>query len=187
MIETRFRWVPVTVLALFLAACGGSKSTIPAETRSAGIEDRGISTEEMNEIDEGASSQGLGDEDEYSATALGNPSDPNSPLSVRVIYFDLDSSTVRSDFRSTIEAHAAYLAANSDVSIRLEGHADERGSREYNLALGERRALALRKRLVLLGASAAQVSAVSYGEERPVSDGSDENSYALNRRVEISY
>jgi peptidoglycan-associated lipoprotein len=118
---------------------------------------------------------------------LGNPDDPNSPLSVRVIYFDLDSSNVRSDFSATIEAHAAYLAANSDVSIRLEGHADERGSREYNLALGERRALAVRKRLVLLGASAAQVRAVSYGEERPVSGGSDENSYALNRRVEITY
>jgi peptidoglycan-associated lipoprotein len=157
------------MVVLFLAACGGSKSTKPIDTPRAGIEDRGISTDEM------------------SATVLGNPDDPNSPLSVRVIYFDLDSSNVRSDFSATIEAHAAYLAANSDVSIRLEGHADERGSREYNLALGERRALAVRKRLVLLGASAAQVRAVSYGEERPVSGGSDENSYALNRRVEITY
>jgi peptidoglycan-associated lipoprotein len=187
MTVTRFRWVPVAMVVLFLAACGGSKSTKPIDTPRAGIEDRGISTDEMSEIDAGANSQGLGGEDTYSATVLGNPDDPNSPLSVRVIYFDLDSSNVRSDFSATIEAHAAYLAANSDVSIRLEGHADERGSREYNLALGERRALAVRKRLVLLGASAAQVRAVSYGEERPVSGGSDENSYALNRRVEITY
>jgi peptidoglycan-associated lipoprotein len=141
----------------------------------------------MDEIDSGARTQGLDEGDPYSRSALGDPSDPDGPLAVRVIYFDYDSSNVRADFRGTIEAHAAYLAANPNVSITLEGHADERGSREYNLALGERRALTVRKQLVLLGASAGQVRSVSYGEERPVSGNHDEESYALNRRVEILY
>ena len=113
--------------------------------------------------------------------------DPNSPLAVRVIYFDYDSSNIREDFQETVAAHAAYLTANPTTSVTLEGHADERGSREYNLALGERRALAVRRQLVLLGASAGQIRTVSYGEERPVVDGHDEESYALNRRVELVY
>lgn len=186
MTLTKSKWVPVIIFALAAVGCGGSK-TKDSDANRAAVEDRGISSDEMNDLDSGAQAMGLDDSDSYSSTALGDPNDPNGPLSVRVIYFDLDSSTVRADFRSTIEAHAAYLAGNPDVSISLEGHADERGSREYNLALGERRALAVRKQLVLLGASAGQAQAVSYGEERPVMEGSDEESYALNRRVEIIY
>ena len=183
---TRLNWIPVAILVLAVAGCSGNK-TKDSNVNRAAVEDRGISSDEMNDIDSGAQTQGLGDGDLYSSSALGDPNDPNGPLSVRVIYFDLDSSNVRADFRSTIEAHAAYLAGNPDVLVSLEGHADERGSREYNLALGERRALAVRKQLVLLGASAGQAQAVSYGEERPVTEGSDEQSYALNRRVEIIY
>jgi peptidoglycan-associated lipoprotein len=176
-------WVAFASLMVLISGCAGSTKGTP--TPSAGIEDRGISSREMDEIDGGT--KGLGEDGGYGTSALGDPNDPNGPLSVRVIYFDTDSSNVRADFQSTIEAHAAYLAAHANTSIRLEGHADEQGSREYNLALGERRALAVRKQLVLLGASARQVSAVSYGEERPIASGSDENSYQLNRRVEIVY
>ena len=180
------RWAVMIMLAVGLAGCGGSDRTKDANAGGAAVEDRGISSDEMNDIDS-AVSRGIGDGDPYSRSALGNPNDPDGPLSVRVIYFDYNSSNIRADFRSTIEAHAAYLAANPSVSISLEGHADERGSREYNLALGEHRALAVRKQLVLLGASASQANAVSYGEERPVTDGHSEESYALNRRVEIQY
>ncbi|MGE0385697.1 MAG: peptidoglycan-associated lipoprotein Pal [Gammaproteobacteria bacterium] len=121
-------------------------------------------------------------------TFKGSPLDnPNSPLSVRVFYFDYDSSEVRAEFRESIQAHAAYLAQNPKTVVSLEGHTDERGSREYNLALGERRANAVRRQLVLLGASADQIRAVSYGEERAVSDGHDEQAWAMNRRVEIVY
>ncbi len=179
------KWFPLVLLAVSLAGCGGSKSTKDSSA-GASVEDRGISSDEMNDIDS-ARSRGLGDPSGYSGSALGDPNDPDGPLSVRVIYFDYDSHNVRSEFRSTIEAHSAYLAANPTVSISLEGHADERGSREYNLALGERRALTVRKQMVLLGASAGQIRTVSYGEERPVTEGHSEESYALNRRVEIIY
>ena len=113
--------------------------------------------------------------------------DPNSLLSNRVVYFDYDQSVILQPDRPIIEAHGRYLAENPGATITLEGHADERGSREYNLALGERRALSVRRQLVLLGASAGQIRTVSYGEERPVVEGHDEESYALNRRVELVY
>lgn len=186
MTAANLRWFLILLMALFVAGCGSNK-TKDTNSGGASVEDRGISSDEMNEIDSGARAQGLDEGDRYGRSALGDPNDPTGPLSVRVIYFDYDSSNVRADFRGTIEAHAAYLAANPNTIVTLEGHADERGSREYNLALGERRALAVRKQLVLLGASAAQVRSVSYGEERSVSDGHSEEAYALNRRVEILY
>lgn len=113
--------------------------------------------------------------------------DPNNPLSRMVIYFDFDQSTVRSEFVDVINAHGRYLARNGDKRVRLEGHADERGSREYNIGLGERRAQAVRRMLKLQGVSDSQIATVSYGEERPVVDGHDETSWSRNRRVEIVY
>lgn len=181
------KWVLVALLAVFIAGCGGSEATKESDTTPATVEDRSISGDEMDDIDSAARTSGLDDGGGFSSSVLGDPNDPDGPLSVRVIYFDYDSSSVRAEFRGAIEAHAAYLAGNPNVSITLEGHADERGSREYNLALGERRALAVRRQLVLLGAAAGQVQAVSYGEERPVTGGHDEQSYAQNRRVEIIY
>lgn len=113
--------------------------------------------------------------------------DPDSPLAKRIIYFEYDSSDIRPEYRTTVEAHAAFLAANQSVVVTLEGHADERGSREYNLALGERRAESVRRQMSLLGASAAQFRVVSYGEERPAVDGHDDYAWSQNRRVEIIY
>src|SRR3954470_8145301 len=108
-------------------------------------------------------------------------------LSKRVVYFDFDKSDIRADSQTVVAALAAYLAKNPAQKVRLEGHADERGSREYNIGLGERRAQAVRRALLLQGVAEVQLSTVSYGEERPAVAGSDEQAYAANRRVEIVY
>jgi peptidoglycan-associated lipoprotein len=108
-------------------------------------------------------------------------------LSKRVIYFDFDRADIRADSQSVLAAHAQYLAKNPSQKVRLEGHADERGSREYNIGLGERRGQAVRRAILLQGVAEGQLSTVSYGEERPAVAGSDEQAYALNRRVEIVY
>jgi len=107
--------------------------------------------------------------------------------SQRVIYFDFDSDLIRDDARSILEGHAAYLSANPNIKIRLEGHADERGSREYNLALGERRAEAVKRMLNILGVYDNQLQTLSYGEENPSAWGHDELSWQQNRRVEFIY
>ncbi len=113
--------------------------------------------------------------------------DPNSPLSIRTIYFDYDSATISSEGESALTAHAEYLSLNPDRQIVLEGHSDERGTREYNLALGERRAFAVEEFLSISGVPAEQMEVRSYGEENPVSMGHEEAGWQLNRRVELLY
>ena len=108
-------------------------------------------------------------------------------LAKRTIYFDFDSSEIRGEGTDIVAAHAKYLASRGGMKVRLEGHTDERGSREYNIGLGERRAQAVRRALLLQGATEAQLSTVSYGEERPAAAGSDEAAWTKNRRVEIVY
>jgi len=103
----------------------------------------------------------------------------------RVVYFDFDSFVVRDEFRGLIEAHARNLASNKGKRMVVEGHTDERGGREYNLALGQKRAEAVAKSMALLGAGESQVEAVSFGKERPVSEGQDEAAWAKNRRAEL--
>ncbi len=103
----------------------------------------------------------------------------------RVVYFDFDSFVVKEDYRSMIETHARLLAANKGRKMRVEGHTDERGGREYNLALGQKRAEAVAKSLALLGAPDAQIEAVSFGKEQPAIEGHDEASWAKNRRAEL--
>lgn len=105
----------------------------------------------------------------------------------RLVYFDFDSSEIRPEFVATIAAHAHAVAANASVRVRLEGHTDERGSPEYNIGLGERRAQTVRRALLLQGVSEAQVATVSYGETRPAVAGRSEDDWAKNRRVEIIY
>jgi peptidoglycan-associated lipoprotein len=114
-------------------------------------------------------------------------SDPNNPLSKRTIYFMLDSSQVQQDFIPVIAAHARYLLANPSQHIVLEGNGDERGSREYNIGLGEQRAKSIAAMLKAQGVSESQLGVVSYGEEKPVAMGHDESSWELNRRVELAY
>lgn len=114
-------------------------------------------------------------------------SDPSSPLSKRTIYFEYDSSQVLNEFFPVIEAHAQYLMAHPNQRVVLEGHSDERGTREYNIALAEQRAKSVFKMLQLIGVMSNQVDIVSYGEEKPVAMGGTDDSFALNRRVEIVY
>ena len=118
----------------------------------------------------------------------GNPlDDPNSPLHQRVVYFDFDKSDIKPEGKPILEAHAKYLSGHPDVHVVLEGNTDERGTREYNMALGERRAKAVYQYLTLLGVSPSQLKVISYGEERPAALGHDESAWSKNRRVELDY
>lgn len=113
--------------------------------------------------------------------------DPAIQALTLVIYFDFDSSDIHPDDRIVVEAHAQYLEGRNDAKIVLEGHADERGSREYNVALGERRAAKVRDMLQVLGVSEDRIEVISFGEERPAMLGHDEESWGRNRRVEFVY
>ncbi|GIZ53846.1 peptidoglycan-associated lipoprotein Pal [Noviherbaspirillum aridicola] len=113
--------------------------------------------------------------------------DPKGVLAKRSIYFDYDSYIVKDEFKPVIEAHAKYLAANKGRKVIIQGNTDERGGREYNLALGQKRAEAVRRAMSLLGVSDQQIEAVSFGEEKPKATGSDEAAWAENRRADLAY
>ena len=163
----------VLLIAGFLALAGCGGSTLPDPDR--------------NETVGGESRVDTGTYDDSDDNVEAVPDD--SPISelANIIYFDFDSSEVRSEDTDTVAGHAVVLSGNMRVNVRLEGHADERGSREYNIGLGERRGQAVRRLLLLQGVSAGQISTVSFGEERPRATGSSESAYAQNRRVEITY
>lgn len=110
-----------------------------------------------------------------------------APAGVNVVYFDYDSFALKPEARAVLERNAAHLQANKQFKVQLEGHTDDRGGREYNLALGQKRAETVRRALTLLGVSDAQVEAVSFGKEKPAASGADDAAYAKNRRVEIKY
>ena len=119
---------------------------------------------------------------------VGNPlKDPNNILSKRSIFFDYDSNLIKDEFKPIVTAHARYLQQNQKAKMRVEGNADDRGSREYNLALGQRRAEAVKQMMQLLGARPDQIESVSFGEEKPRATGHDEKSWAENRRADIVY
>lgn len=114
--------------------------------------------------------------------------DPKSDISTgRSVYFDFDMAIVKPEFSSLVERHGKYLAANPNVAIKIEGNADERGSAEYNLALGQKRAEAVRQALKIFGAKDVQMEAISWGSERPKSSGHDESAWAQNRRADLQY
>jgi peptidoglycan-associated lipoprotein len=168
----------VIVLAL-LAGCGKSEQRVP-RTAEAVVGDSGL----------GAAGNGAQNKAASDANAAGDSqgNGASAPAGVaRLIYFDYDSSEIRPEFVSLIAAHAHALARNASVRVRLEGHTDERGSPEYNIGLGERRAQAVRRALMLQGVTDAQVATVSYGQERPAVSGHDEAAWAKNRRVEFVY
>ncbi len=180
MFATR-HWI-VFGLVMVLAGCGGSSGTMMDDGTSADV-DAGYGSDDNN----GARSSGAEDDGYMSGDAFEDPTAAGGALANRVIYFAFDKSDVDTASRALLAEHGSYLADNPDRQVRLEGHADERGSREYNIGLGERRAQAVRQILMLGGASASQLSTVSYGEERPAALGSDEEAWSLNRRVELVY
>ncbi len=113
--------------------------------------------------------------------------DAAGPLGARMVYFDYDSYIVKSEYQAVIDAQARYLKADKNRKSMIEGHTDERGGREYNLALGQKRSEAVRQALSLLGVAETQVEAVSYGKEKPAAAGADETAFSKNRRAEIVY
>jgi peptidoglycan-associated lipoprotein len=121
-------------------------------------------------------------------SVTGNPlTDPGNILSKRSVYFDFDSNAVKDEYRNMIQAHARYLNDNRSRNIRIEGNCDERGSREYNLALGQRRAESVKKVMTVLGVQDGRIETTSYGEEKPKNPGHDEAAWAENRRADIRY
>ena len=113
--------------------------------------------------------------------------DPKSTLHKRVIYFDLDKYEIKDEYKDLVAAHAKFLVSHRDFKMLIQGHTDERGSREYNLALGQKRAEAVKRNLILLGATEDQVEAVSFGKEKPATEGHDEAAWAQNRRAQMLY
>lgn len=165
-------------LAALLAACssGVKLDDVPVEDR------RATAAEPGTGATTGGTSQVVPVAADLKAGNLPGPANV-----ARTIYFDYDSYVIKPEFQSLIEGHARFLRSNGGRKVVIEGHTDERGGREYNLALGQRRSEAVRRALGLLGISDAQVEAVSFGEEKPAVPGSDERAWSENRRAEIAY
>ncbi|MES0873462.1 peptidoglycan-associated lipoprotein Pal [Sinimarinibacterium thermocellulolyticum] len=169
-------WLPAVLgLALAVQGCGSNKA------RSASEGGYGSTAQTGEPYTDRIAPQPAPLEDSRFDTAAA----AERALSTNLIYFDFDDTTIRPEYMGVIETYARYLQDNPSARVRLEGHADERGTREYNLGLGERRALSVESALVSRGVSREQISVVSYGEERPAVSGHDESAWAKNRRVQI--
>jgi peptidoglycan-associated lipoprotein len=172
------------LLALSLSACGTTGG------KQATVEDRtgGTTAAKPAGGAESTADSGAGVTGSALPGSAGDPrKDPASPLSKRSIFFDYDSYVVKDEYRAMLEAHAGYLLSKRDARVILQGNADERGSREYNLALGQKRAEAVRKALAVLGVGEAQIEAISFGEEKPRNEADSEEAYAENRRTDVVY
>jgi peptidoglycan-associated lipoprotein len=175
------RFFPSLVFSLAVAAtlsgCGSSVKLqdVPVEDRSAGsggqVKDAAPNSSGVAPVQIGAAQA---------------PAD-GPAKTAKIVYFDFDSYIIKPEFQSVIDTHAKYLLASQSRRMAIEGHTDERGGREYNLALGQKRAEAVRRAMGLLGVKDSQVEAVSFGKEKPAAPGLDEASMALNRRAEINY
>lgn len=181
MMHTWIRTGATTLLILTLAACSSTGDGYKKVDK-----DQAPPAESATPMADDAQAQGLEGGNGAEGAALSDAASGGIPEK-RIIHFAYDRSDVRNEDRPILDAHAKYLSANPDVSVRLEGHADERGSREYNLALGERRALAVQRYLNILGVAADKMATHSYGEEYAIDAGHNEAAWQLNRRVEIIY
>jgi len=186
----KIKFILMLVLISFLSACGGQEGVRSDEESFADIQKANQDSTQVGGLNNDEANNGSALE----GATVGNVSydknainDPASPLAERVIYFDFDSDQVSSDYLDLLVHHGKYLAANPTVKLRIEGHADERGSREYNIALGNRRAQTVRRLVLFQGADASQIQVISYGEEKPVALNHDEEAWRLNRRVELVY
>ena len=182
----KFNIIFSLLVATMLVACSTNETKV--EEGADGVETGGVTDSSSIEFEgeDGSDSSSFGLEED-GAVILDPLDDPASELFVRTIYFDYDSAELLEDSLETVRQHGKYLSSHPDRIIRLEGHADERGTREYNLALGESRAKTVREIMILEGAAQGQIELVSFGEERPAVTGSDEEALQLNRRVEIVY
>lgn len=179
--KSSMKVLSVVLLGFALSAC---ETMTSSEDDAAPVDNGGSSASSSSSYSDSASTSGV----DPIGTLNGMPIDQDSsPDSVRTVYFEYDSSVVRTEFIPVIAAHGELLASDSSKRVVLEGHADERGSREYNIALGERRALSVRRLLLSSGGRDGQIRVVSYGEERPAVIGHSENAWSKNRRVEIRY
>jgi peptidoglycan-associated lipoprotein len=175
--------LPRIALAALAAAVLAGCSSVPLDENKGGAPVESRSTTGTNA---GGASSGTS---QSKVTPVDLAKTDNAALSnlPRVVFFDFDSYVVKDEFRSTVEANAKVLTADRKKKVTIEGHTDERGGREYNLALGQKRAEAVQKSLALLGAGNEQMEAVSFGKERPAVQGSDEAAWAKNRRAEMVY
>jgi peptidoglycan-associated lipoprotein len=181
--KARKLWI-VAAAGLAIAGCG--RDTLPVSGTGSGLGtagDNGGGSGGSGALTSGVGSNAGGDFLPFEGAQPGD----RELLQDIVIYFEFDSSEIQSQFNAMLAAHARYIESDPSIMVRLEGHADERGSREYNIGLGERRAQAVRQILLLQGVPASQISTISYGEERPAAFGDNEEAYALNRRVELVY
>jgi len=192
-----FKTLLVITLLLLLTACASPGRDAPVSDRSVS----GLTAEELADLDrQRAEAERAAERAAEQQRAAAAPrralegaeldrllDDPSSPINRRTIYFAFDSSDISESDMSIIESHARFLAEHPDQRIIVEGHTDERGSASYNLALGQRRALAVTRALVLSGASESQIRAVSYGEEQPANPASNESAWRENRRGELVY
>ena len=171
----------VLLMAMTLVAC--DPNVKPDDDGAGSAADAGNGAQ-VGAVDGDGGAAGQALSVSYDAAAI---NDANSVLAARVIYFDFDSSKVAGEFVELVKHHGKYLSANASASIRLEGHTDERGTREYNVALADRRAQSVKRLLMFQGASSDQITVISYGEEKPASLGHDEAAWHLNRRAELVY
>ena len=185
-------WLIAGLVAIFVSACATTQEEIvdgPPIDDQTGMADDGS-------ISGGADATGISDDmtgdgtsivDDAPMDAIAMLEQTEGALASRTIYFEFDSAKLSSESIQILETHGSFIAGNGTVSVRLEGHADERGSREYNIALGDRRAQSVRRVLLFQGASTDQLDTVSYGEEQPAMLGHTEEAWSKNRRVELIY
>jgi peptidoglycan-associated lipoprotein len=190
------------VATAFLSACGTTETKAPVEDRSgtptatapkpvappsgSQVETHGLapgSTDQSQSL----GGDGVSGIEGVSAADAAKLKDANSPLSKRIVYFDFDKSAIKPDSRGLIEAHAQFLKEHGQAKVVLQGNTDERGSREYNMALGQRRADSVKQAMSVLGAKDDQMETISFGEEKPAAEGHDETAWKQNRRAEIHY
>lgn len=173
------KWILILGATALLAACGSS-----VKLDKAPVEDRTGAAAGQNANSTADNSMAKSN---VPSLDVGKSAADTLPVSSRLVYFDYDSFAIKAESQSLVESNARLIKADKNRKVVLEGHTDERGGREYNLALGQKRAEAVRRALVLLGVADSQLEAVSFGKEKPAVAGSDEASFAKNRRVEISY
>jgi peptidoglycan-associated lipoprotein len=192
-------WLLVTLIVAFVSACtttqeemsaGGDGAPVVDESQSGSsgtVDGSGSDGAEATGLDGADGGDGTPIADYGAMDAMEQLNRTDGELANRTVYFEYDSAKLTSESIAILETHGNFIAGNGEVKVRLEGHGDERGSREYNIALGDRRAQSVRRVLLFQGASSDQVETVSYGEEKPMESGHDDAAWSKNRRVELIY